>query len=351
VQSLGLQLGGSKAGAVLHIRLHTAQNQSAGVVIQQAGKKQHGTFRNDGTRYRWQLDFDPAANGGRGRVTFRIKSELPEHESWEDQPFVVDLPAGYRQHGTVFDRFGMINATKPGGKLPVYFGELHHDGVPVDLTKDPRWDSAGNRTSMPKGDAGANDFGFSESAHAGGKSGEAGGTLWRMGRLWASYADRIGPVSMDDRLEASGRVMLEVGAPDSGLFFGWFHSGGQAVAPDQAGSFLGVKIAGPSRAGHYFAPALTTADGKARTSGKGPLLIPGKPYEWSLVYDPTANDGVGAITVKLGDETFSFDLKKNERVAGGQFDRFGLFSIHNDGGHAPAKIFFDDLRYTAGAPP
>ena len=35
---------------------------------------------------------------------------------------------------------------------------------------------------------------------------------------------------------------------------------------------------------------------------------------------------------------------------GRALDRFRLFSIHNDGGHAPVKIWFDDLQYSAGNP-
>ena len=141
--------------------------------------------------------------------------------------------------------------------------------------------------------------------------------------------------------------MLEVGAPDSGVYFGWFKSGAQDKSPDQAGSFIGVRVAGPSRVGHYFAPSFATAKATARTAGKAPVLIPGQARDFTLTYDPS---GLGAIRVTLGSELLTFDFKKGEKQQGAEFDRFGLFSIHNDGGHAPVKIFFDDLKYTANKP-
>ena len=102
--------------------------------------------------------------------------------------------------------------------------------------------------------------------------------------------------------------------------------------------------------GHYFQPAYTTTKGTARVAGRGPVLVPGRAYDWSLVYDPLANSGFGSIRVALGTESFTYDLRKGDRAEGGRFDRFGLFSLHNDGGHGQVKIYFDDLKYTAASP-
>ncbi len=347
VQALGLQIGGAREGSLLHVRLHTAQNQSAGTLIQPPGKKARGTFRNDGTRYAWTLEYDPQANDGNGRIVFVVRGNLEKPEPFENQSFVIDLPAGYRQQGAVFDRFGLLNITKPGGQLTVYFGDLQLDGHTLALTRDPEWDAVGNRAATERGAGGANDFGFSATNHAEGGTGELGGTLWRTGKLWAYYADPVGPLTFENRLEASGRVVLEVGAPDSGLHFGWFKNCSQEKGPEQAGSFVGVRIAGPSRIGHYFAPSLTTAKATARTAPKAPVLVPSRSYEFTLSYDPAANNGLGAISVKLGGESATFELKRGDKAQGGEMDRFGLFSIHNDGGHAPVKVWFDDLKYTA----
>ena len=76
-----------------------------------------------------------------------------------------------------------------------------------------------------------------------------------------------------------------------------------AQAPNKAGNFLGIKVGGPTRVGHYFLPAFTINEQVRGLPDKGPVLRPGKTYEWSLVYDPAANDGQGAITATLGDES------------------------------------------------
>jgi hypothetical protein len=351
VGSLGMEIGTDRIGGRVHVRLHSAENQSAGMVVQPGDvKKSKGPFHSDGTRYTWKLDYDPRANAGSGRVTFTFHSNLARPEPFESKTYVLDLPAGIKKQGTVFDRFGMMNGTKPGGHETIYFGDLATDGRALDLSKDPGWDAIGNRAAHSRTTGGENDFGFTNTDHAGGKPGEIGGAMWRTGKRWGYYADRVGPLSLDERMEARGKVLLEVGAPDSGMYFGWFQSGSNDAAPDHAGSFLGVKVAGPSRVGHYFAPAYATAKGTARAAGKGPLLVPGRTYDWALAYDPTANDGLGAIRVTLGRESATFNFKKGDKAEGGHFDRFGLFTLHNDGGHGQVKIFFDDLKYTVAGP-
>ena len=351
VAALGLQIGTSRAGARLHVRLHTAENHSCGMPVEPPGqRKVRDAFRNDGTRYTWKLDYDPQANGGNGRITFTVRSNLAKPEPFEREAFVLDVPPGYRKQGTVFDRFGLMNVTKPGGQTTVYFGDLQYDGRTPDLTRDPGWEAVSNRAASSKGASGAHDFGFSNTRHAGGQPGEVGGTLWRTGKTWGYYADRVGPLSLDGRLEASGKVILEVGAPDSGMYLGWFLARPQERAPDLAGNFLGVKVAGPSRVGHYFRPAYTTAQGAPRAAGQGPVLVPGRVYDWALVYDPAANGGLGSIRATLGGESCTFDLKQGDRAEGTRFDRFGLFSVNNDGGHAQLRIYFDDLKYTAAPP-
>src|SRR5439155_330583 len=81
---------------------------------------------------------------------------------------------------------------------------------------------------------------------AGGTAGEVGGDLWRSGK-YAYYADKVGPLTLDDRLEASGKVVLKVGAPDSDMFLGWFNSAGKEKSPTEAGHVLGVHVGGPTR--------------------------------------------------------------------------------------------------------
>jgi hypothetical protein len=348
VSSLGLHIGGSKNGIDLHIRLHTADNQACGTTVtQEEGLKKRRALRNDGTRYTWKLDYDPEANNARGRITFTVRSNAGKPEPFEGREFVINLPDGYRKQGAVFDRFGLMNIMKPGGQLTIYFADVSYDGRTPNLAVEPKWDAHANRTSYKaKEIGGAQNFGYSSTDHAGGAEGEIGGAMWRAAADWSYYADRVGELSLEDRLEARGKVFLEAGAPDSGMYLGWFKGGEAEKAPTIAGNFVGVKVAGPSRAGHYLQPAYTTGRSTSRAAGKGPLLVPGRVYEWSIVYDPRGAGGNGSIRVTLGDESFTYDLRKGDKAEGARLDRFGLLSSNNPGGHAQVKIYFDDLQYT-----
>lgn len=363
--SLGMDLDCERGGARLAVRLITGKNQSCGTFITPfiPGKFRPTPIRNDGTRYTWKLDYDPAGAVGRGRFTFALQGDAPKPGEFEklDIPeahkqharthfpdvntFTVDLPEGYKQHGTTFDHFGMMNMMKPGGFMTIYFNDLQYNGRAQDFAQDPKWDASGNRaTYQAKDVGGAHDFGFSPTNHAGGQPGEVGGIFWRSGK-YGYYADRVGTLSLDDRLEASGKVVLKSAGPDSDMFLGWFNSTNQETPPTEAGHFLGVHVGGPTHVGHYFHPSLTTAKGTRAQAKMGSILVPGTVYDWSLVYDPTAEDGNGAIRVTLGKETVTLPLRKGVTSQGARFDRFGLFTS-NIGGQM-VRIYLDDLKYTA----
>jgi hypothetical protein len=368
MSSLGLDLGSKSSGARLAVRLITGKNQSCGTFITPfiPGKFRPTPIRLDGTRYAWKLGYDPQAANGLGRFTFTLGSEahkpgeletadLPESFKEEARrrfpsttTFSVDLPEGFKQQGTSFDHFGLMNGMKAGGGMTIYFADLQYDGHSPDFTRDPHWDASGNRVSYRATDVGgAHNFGFSNTSYAGGKPGEVGGTFWRSGK-YGYYADRVGPLSLDDRLEASGKVVLQVGAPDSDMFIGWFNSANKEQPPTEAGHFLGVHVGGPTRVGHYFHPYFTTAQGTQGRAKAGPVLEPGKVYDWSLAYDPAAEGGQGAIQVTLGNESVTLVLKKGLKAQGASFDRFGLFTS-TIGGQV-VRIFLDDLKYTASRP-
>ncbi len=370
--SLGIHVAGQGEGCRLTLQLVTGTNQACGTKITpwvvdktkargEGRKVRPPAIKNDGTRYTWKLDYDPDASGGNGAMSFVIRSNSNKPEAFEGKTFTVALPKGYKDQGTMFDRFGLVNGGRPGNSLSIYFDDLEIDGTKFDFGADPNWIGTGNHAKYdPEESGGAHNFGFSEKTNfAGGAPGEIGGILWRSGS-YAYYADRIGPLSLNDRLEASGKVILEVGPPDSGMYFGWFNSAEKEMSPAQAGQFLGVKIGGPTRIGHYFAPAYATTQDKlpeqgdleqpptiAVERGTGPVLVPRKVFEWKVVYDPSANGGKGEIEVTLGDESVKLPLKDGDKAKGAQFDRFGLFTNHRGGSFV--KIYFDDFHYTASA--
>ena len=263
--------------------------------------------------------------------------------------FTVDLTPGFRKEGATFDRFGMLNMMKSGGTATMYCDDVLVDGKAQDFSKDPEWIGKGNRTTYEDREVvGAHDFGYSpETTIAGGGKGEVGGGLWRSGKF-GYYADRVGPLNLEQRLEASGKVRLVTAGPDSDMLIGWFSSAANDKEPGDERNFIGVHVGGPTRIGHYFIPKLATATGEKGKVDAGPILTPGKNFEWSLVYDPSGNDGKGEMTVTLGTETVTLPLKPGQRKQGASLDRFGLFT--STAGGQMVKIYVDDLKYTAAAP-
>lgn len=369
INSLGLHIDGEKKGARLAVRMINGNNRSCGTFITPfiPGKFRPTPLRNDGTRYAWTMVYDPAGAGGRGQVRFTLHGDAPRPEEYEraDLPpahlaearkrfpiatsFSFDLPKGFKEEGATFDHFGLMNMQKSGASMRIYYDDLAYNGHKQDFARDPHWDSSNNRVEYKATDVGgAQNFGYSDTDHAGGRRGEAGGIFWRTEKDWGYYADRVGPLSLEDRLEASGKVILVAGAPDADMAFGWFHASDGDPPPNRA-NFVGVHVGGPTRVGHYFAPAFANGPNRHRLQNPAPLLKPGQPYEWKLVYDPSANGGLGSIRATLGGQSATLDLKPGDKAASGDgqhaLDHFGLFSIYPGG--QIVRLFIDDVKYTA----
>ncbi len=366
IGSLGLDFDFEGKGARLAVRLITGGNKSCGTFITPylPGKFRPTPLKFDGTRYRWTLDYDPQAAGGNGRFTFTLTSDthkmqdygkLPELHEKEAQAcfpntttFAVDLTPGHKAEGAIFDRFGVCNMMKSGGTATIFFDDVQFNGEAQDFSKDPGWIGAGNRVTFEdREQTGAHDFGFSEKTNfAGGSPGEVGGGLWRSGSF-GFYADRVGPLDLERRLEARGKVRLVTAGPDSDMSIGWFSSAATEKEPADARNFVGIHVGGPTRVGHYFIPQYATAKGEVGKVKQGPLLTPGKIFDWSLSYDPAANGGAGELRATLGTESVTLALKPGQKAQGASLDRFGLFT--STAGGQMVKIYFDDLSYTAGA--
>jgi hypothetical protein len=368
IGSLGMNLDFETTGARLAVRLITDGNKSCGTFITPylPGKFRPTPLKNDGTRYHWTLDYDPLAADGNGRFTFTLRSVrhpiepldtgLPEASQQEARSrfphtttFRVDLTPGLKKEGASFDRFGVFNMMKAGGSATMFFDDLRYNDRSEDFSDDPGWLGVGNRVAFEdREQVGAHDFGFSPTtSHAGGAPGEVGGGLWRSG-AFGFYADRVGPLNLEQRLEAHGKVSLVAAGPDSDMSLGWFNSVARVNGPADARDFVGVHVGGPTRIGHYFIPAIMTAKGTMGKVDHGPVLTPGKSFDWSLVYDPAANSGAGAIRVTLGTESVTLALKPGQKTEGARLDRFGLFT--STAGGQMVKIYLDDLTYTGESP-
>ncbi len=306
-------------------------------------------FAAKGAVHRWSLRYDPAANGGNGVITATI----------DDQTAICHLIEGHRADGATFNRFGLLDVMKSadaGGAL--WMDDVTINGVRDDFAADPAWDAFGNRAAYVSTNVRPRfDFGFSPTGHAGGLAeGELGGLVFRGdGRYparMACYGDRLGELTLERPLRASGRVCLRRGVTDSTVLIGFYHSrDSMAVNPSQESglpaNFLGVSVGGPSREGFYFAPVYRDREtGHGDAFGNGPPRIypDGKPHDWALDYAPAAADGRGRITVTLDGKSVHLDLRQGTRAAGAHFDRFGIITTWVDGNSQ--TIYFDDLTYT-----
>ena len=237
---------------------------------------------------------------------------------------------------------------KSGGAATIFFDDLQFNGEAQDFSKDPEWIDAGNRISYEDREVtGAHDFGYSATDHAGGANGEIGGGLWRSG-AFGFYADRVGPLNLEQKLEARGKVKLVTAGPDSDMQIGWFNSAAKDANAGDAENFIGIHVGGPTRIGHYFIPAFATAKGTKGKVEHGPILKPGKALDWSLIYDPAANGGDGEMRVTLGTESVTLALKPGQKTQGATMDRFGLFT--STAGGQMVKIYLDDVQYTSAKP-
>lgn len=363
IGSLGLDFDFEAHGGRLAARLISSGNKSCGTFLTPylPGKFRPTPLKADGTRYHWTLDYNPNA-GDNGQFTVTLTSDTHTTEDYGPLPeasqqealarfpntpkFIVDLLPALRQEGATFDRFGLANMMKAGGTAKIYFDDLHYNGEAQDFIHDPGWVGAGNRTTFEDPEqVGAHNFGYSAKTNiAGGAPGEVGGGLWRSGD-YAYYADRVAPLGLNQKLEARGKVRLVTAGPDSDIRLGWFNSDSKESNIGDDRNFVGVHIGGPTRIGHYFNPAFASGKGSLGKVEKGPILVPGKTYNWSLVYDPAANRGNGELKTTLGDQSVTLGLKPGQKAEGANLDRFGFFTTTIGG--QMVKSYFDNLEYTA----
>jgi hypothetical protein len=313
------------------------------------GRDEPVGFAARGAVHRWSLRYDPAANGGGGSITATI----------DDQTAVCHLIEGHKADEATFNRFGILAVMKSadaGGEL--WMDDVTVNGVREDFARDPRWDALQNRVTYASANVRPRfDFGFSPTGFAGGRAGgELGGLVFRgdcrYPERMACYGDRLGELTLEKPLRASGRVCLRRGVTDSTVLIGFYHSrDSMAANPSQESGlprcFLGASVEGPSREGFYFAPAYRGGDADhGGVSGDGsPRIHPdGSPHDWTLDYSPEAAGGRDRITLTLDGKAVRLDLGEGTRKAGALFDRFGIVTTWVDGNGQ--TIYFDDLTYT-----
>jgi hypothetical protein len=237
--------------------------------------------------------------------------------------------------------------------MEMYFGDITINGEHQDLSSDPHWDVKGNRDLViDTAEYGAQDFGYSpDTRFAGGaKAGELGGRLQSVD-AWEKdfqgyYGDRVGPLTMQDKLLASGKFATSEFSVDSTFALGWFNSAEQGWPIK---NFVGVYFDSASDMDRIVEGLYGTSDGAHQRSKRRVTFRPdGKSYDWTLQYDPTAGGGRGAITFTMNGQKLQHVLAEVDRQKGATLDRFGVFNL----AWANSKhcvVYLDDLTYTAEA--
>lgn len=307
----------------------------------------------NGQSYEWKLSYDPAGNGGGGQITLVISMNTVTNT------FTLNLAAGHKTAGAVFDRFGMFSRQIDGEWMTVHMDDLVIDGVAENFSTNPGWEGVGNEGIFTDCDMEyLHDFGYCPTTRAGGSAGEMGGTIYRSEFNQPENAANCGAVvpgtlSLNNNLQATGRVAMVRGASDSALLLGWFDSTKATNAGGAKGSeglmptnFVGILLEGPSATGWYFRGVYRNSTGmKDGTGFRGPIILPdGTQHRWTCTYSPTANGGNGSVTVTLDGTVDILNLAAGVKTAGATFDRFGLLN-YQKGGHG-LEAYFDDIRYT-----
>lgn len=218
--------------------------------------------------------------------------------------------------------------------------------------KNPNWESHNSRSmALPRKPI-KQDFGFSNTHHAGGKaSGELGGFIHPAAEP-AYYARQIPRKTLNDKLTASGTVNCT--GRQFHVLLGFFNS--TTLNEWRTPNTISLRLYGR---GEVFYAYVEYATSRWRAGGDNPQPFPfvidtgtgrrkqkgfaaNKTHRWSLTYDPQGNDGAGVVTAMIDDATAICQLDPGHKQDGATFNRCGLMTVMkqwDDGG----QLWLDDI--------
>jgi hypothetical protein len=216
--------------------------------------------------------------------------------------------------------------------------------------RDPGWDGRNHRSAVPRKIR--QDFGYSATAHAGGKAGEIGGFITPAAEP-AYYAKKLPRLTFKDRLSASGTLACT--GRESHLLIGFFNAG--TLNEWRTPNTVALRISGR---GDVFYAWLEYATQRWRAGADEPQSFPtrrdpktgraefigfpskGAVHRWTLDYDPQGNAGRGLVTATIGGAKAICHVAEGHQADGAVFDRFGLLTVMKsaDGG---GEVWLDDI--------
>lgn len=170
--------------------------------------------------------------------------------------------------------------------------------------RDPGWDGHNHRSKAFAAREIRQDFGYSNTAHTGGKPGEIGGFITPAGEP-AYYAKKLPRKTFNDKLTASGTLISK--GREYHALIGFFNS--DTINEWRTPNTVALRISGR---GDVFYAWLEYCTQRWRAGGDDPQSFPTERdpqtgrqqfkgfaqnavHRWTLEYDPKANNGHGAV--------------------------------------------------------
>jgi hypothetical protein len=216
--------------------------------------------------------------------------------------------------------------------------------------RDPGWEGRNHRSAEPR--TIKQDFGWSDTAHAGGPRGEIGGFITPAAEP-AFYAKKLPGSTFRDKLSASGTIACSgqafhalIGFFNANTLNEWRTPNTIALRVSGRGDvfYAWVEYATQTwRAGgdnpQGFPTELDPQTGRQRLKG---FTSKGAKHQWSLTYDPDGNNGNGVVTATIDGVTAICQLDAGHKGDGAVFNRFGLLNLMKSA-DTGGEIWLDDI--------
>lgn len=173
----------------------------------------------------------------------------------------------------------------------------------------------------------------------------------------AFYGKKIDPTSLHQPQIASGT--LTIGRGGTNILLGFFNS--QTVKEWRTPNTIAIRLNG--RGDNFFA-YVEYCTSKWRAGGDttpfpsvtdpqtGRWNLIGYPcnqsFNWTLKYDPQANDGHGVVTATIGDDTAVCKLDISHKGDDAKFDHFGFMNVMKSA-NSGSEIWLDDIAINGGS--
>jgi hypothetical protein len=138
--TLAVRINGRGEGFYCHLEYCTGRwRPGAGVIGDIVpGRRIHAKLMPAGRVYDWRLTYEPDESAGTGLVTLTLSNES----------CICTVTKEQRAEGATFTHFGLAPVLKSWDNAgEAWIADVTVNGKPLDFSRDPGWEGAGNRTT------------------------------------------------------------------------------------------------------------------------------------------------------------------------------------------------------------